>query len=89
MTDDVTRLFHQARAGTDARREDRLPAEIVNLYQRACRGDRQARILLNRHFGRKPWMCGIMDRDDGPPPNPQWDAAGAAAIRRQLEAAAS
>jgi hypothetical protein len=61
----------------------------VELYRRALGGDHEARRALNRFFDRRPWMCEIVGATDSgaPPPNRKWDAATAAAIRRQHDAA--
>ena len=59
----------------------RVPASFTEEYRRI-------RAELRRIFHRKAWQCHVLDFDDGTnPPNPQWDAEGAAAIRRQLEEA--
>jgi len=45
-----------------------------------------ARAALRRALGRATWQAHPLDVDDGrDPPNPQWDAAGAAELRRQFD----
>jgi hypothetical protein len=51
---------------------------------------REARCKLEiRLLGRRPWQCGVVrhDEDDLRDTRPDWDAAGAVALRRQLDEA--
>jgi hypothetical protein len=49
---------------------------------------RKLRSALRRLLQRRAWQANPLDPDvDGREPNPQWDAAGAAAIAKVLDAA--
>jgi hypothetical protein len=50
---------------------------------------RKLRSALRRVLNRRSWQAHPLDADDGTtkPPNAQWDAEGAKAIRRVLDAA--
>jgi hypothetical protein len=81
----------------------RIPLEAVRLYARARQLETEGvgppnsptrteysevRNALRRLLNRPPWTAHPLDVDDGrDPPNPQWDATGAAELRRQLEEA--
>ena len=92
----------RAQAGTGGGGESKVTPEAVRLFKRArsleasglgpVHGQRHrdyiaTRAALRRALGRATWQAHPLDVDDGrDPPNPQWDAAGAAELRRQLEA---
>ena len=91
----------RAQAGTGGGRESKVTPEAVRVFKRARRLDAAglernsgprsreyyaARAALRRALGRATWQAHPLDVDDGrDPPNPQWDAAGAAELRRQFD----
>lgn len=94
----------RARSGTPVSANGGIKTQVVDLYRKmkalraagqdGIEGASQEYVVaccdLNRLLGRRPWMCPIEMADDvAKPPNPQWDAAGARALRDQLEAALS
>jgi hypothetical protein len=70
-------------------RRPRISDEDVALYKLARQGDREARILLHRRLGVRPWQISPLDV-----PDPSWERNygdgwdRALELRRQLEAAA-
>jgi hypothetical protein len=92
---DATQLFRQARAnaGTGGH-QDPIPADVVDLYRRARAGDSNARIMLHRRLGVRPWQISPVEvHDELEPPawaahrraDVGWDRA--VELRRELEAA--
>jgi hypothetical protein len=82
-------LFREARARSGAAPAaiSGIKAEVLHAYRRAKAGDRAAMREVDRMLGRRPWMCSVFVDGTGAPPNPQYDAAGAAALRKQLDEA--
>jgi len=81
---EAVRLWRRARElQAVGRVNPRVPASWSDEY-------RAVRSALRRVLHRKAWQAHPLDVDDGrDPPNPQWDAAGAAELRRQLEEASA
>src|SRR5262249_38662867 len=79
---EAVRLYKRARELIAAGRvRTRAPESFSEEY-------REIRRALRRIFHRKAWGPPRAAFHAGTtPPNPQWDAAGAAELRRQLEAA--